>query len=78
MSHPDPMHDPENVLPDEPIYGNEDWQQVMDEQERQEEALQALMAVASKGLTKEAELLAHECGLSGIWKAQLKINERRM
>ena len=54
-----------------------DFQQQLDEQQRQEEALQALMAVASKGLTKEAELLAYECGLGPVWKATVKINERR-
>ncbi len=37
MSHPNPMHDPENVRPEEPIYGNEDWQQAMDEEQRRYE-----------------------------------------
>lgn len=53
-------------------------QQMMDEEQRQQEALQALMNVASKGLSKEAELLAYECGLGNVWKQELKINERRV
>ena len=31
MSSPDPMHDPENMLPDEPIYNSDDWYQQYDE-----------------------------------------------
>lgn len=51
---------------------NADFQQQLDEEQRQQEALQALMNVASRGLTKEAELLAYECGLGQQWKQQLR------
>lgn len=52
-------------------------QQMMDEERRQQEALQALMNVAAKGMKEEAELLAYECGLGRVWKQEVKINERR-
>lgn len=50
-----------------------DFQQQMDEEQRQREALQALMNISAKGLTKEAETLAAECGLLSIWKAPVKV-----
>jgi len=51
-----------------------DYQQMQDEEQRQQEALQALMNIASKGLVNEADLLAAECGLGLVWRQQLRIS----
>ena len=50
-----------------------DFEQQLDDEQRLAETLQALMSVASKGLTKEAELLAYETGVGDIWKQQLRV-----
>lgn len=50
----------------------DDFEQQQDEEQRQQEALQALMNVAAKGLKEEAELLAYESGLGHIWKQTIK------
>ena len=49
-----------------------DFEQQLDDEQRLAETLQALMSVASKGLTKEAELLAYETGVGDIWKQQFQ------
>lgn len=49
-----------------------DFQQQMDEQEREERALQALMNMAAVGLNDEADELAAQCGLWSQWKAPVK------
>lgn len=53
-------------------------QQQEDQERREQETLQALMNVASKGLKEEAELLAYECGLGALWKQHMKPTERRV
>lgn len=50
-----------------------DYQQQMDQQERDERALQALMRIQAAGLTEEADTLAAECGLFSQWKAPVKV-----
>ena len=50
-----------------------DFQQQMDQREREERALQALMRVAAAGMKDEAETLAAECGLLSAWKAPIKV-----
>lgn len=49
-----------------------DFQQQQDEQEREERTMQALLNIAAKGLTEEAEILAAECGLLTQWKAPVR------
>lgn len=49
-----------------------DFEQQQDEEQRQQEALQALMEVAAAGLKEQAELLAYEAGVGSIWKQQLQ------
>lgn len=51
-----------------------DFQQQLDQEQMEQEALQDLMAVASVGLKEEAERLAYLCGLGSIWKQQIRIN----
>lgn len=52
---------------------NHSDQQYLDEQERQQQALQALMDVAAAGLREQAELLAYEAGVGNIWKQQFQL-----
>lgn len=49
-----------------------DYQMQMDQQEREQMTLQALMEVASAGLVNQADLLAAECGLGLVWRQQLR------
>ena len=49
-----------------------DFQQQMDEQEREERALQALMKISAAGLNEEADELAAQCGLLSAWKAPIR------
>ena len=51
-----------------------DFEQQLDEEERQERTLQALMNVAAVGLRNEADFLAAECGVYGIWKQEIRAN----
>jgi len=54
-----------------------DYQQQLDDEEREQEALQALIEVAAAGLTQQAETLAYHCGLAHAWKQQFQPNKRR-
>ena len=49
-----------------------DFQQQMDDEEREQRALQALMRVQAAGLSEEADVLAAECGLLSVWKAPIR------
>lgn len=55
-----------------------DFEQRADEERRQQEVLQALMNIASHGLTKEAALLAYECGVGQVWQQHITITHRRI
>lgn len=48
-------------------------QQRLDEEQRQQEALQALMEIAAAGLREQADLLAYEAGVGNIWKQQFQL-----
>lgn len=50
-----------------------DFSQQLDDQERQEHILQALMKLAAYGLRNEADLFAAECGVWSIWKQQFGV-----
>jgi len=50
-----------------------DFQQGLDELEREEKIMQALMRVAAAGLKDEADTLAAECGLLSVWRAPIKV-----
>lgn len=54
-----------------------DYQQQQDEERQEAEALQALIEVASVGLTQQAEKLAYQCGLGSVWKQHFQVKEKR-
>lgn len=49
-----------------------DYQQQLDDEAREQEALQALIEIAAAGLTRQAETLAYHCGLGQAWKQQFQ------
>jgi len=48
-------------------------EQFLDDQERQERTLQALMNLSAAGLRNEADFFAAECGVWSIWKEQFQL-----
>jgi len=49
-----------------------DYQQPLDDEEREALVLEALMEIAAHGLKDQATLLASECGLSRQWQATIR------
>jgi hypothetical protein len=49
-----------------------DYQQQLEDEEREALILQALMEIAAHGLREQAALLASECGLSKQWQATIR------
>ena len=52
-----------------------DFEQVLDEEERQQRILQALMNLCAAGLRQEADYFAAECGVWSIWKQPMRVHE---
>lgn len=50
-----------------------DFQQQQDMEQREAQAMQALMEIASAGLTDQADILAAECGLLSRWKSPVRV-----
>ena len=51
-----------------------DFEQQIDDEERQERTLQALMNLSAAGLRNEADYFAAECGVWQIWKQQFLVH----
>jgi hypothetical protein len=49
-----------------------DFEQQLDDDERQAKTLQALMNLSAAGLRNEADFFAAECGLWRVWKEQFQ------
>lgn len=49
-----------------------DFQQQIDLEEREALAMQALMDISAAGFTRQADILASECGLAAIWKTPIR------
>jgi len=47
--------------------------QLLDDEERQERTLQALMNLVAAGLRQEADFFAAECGVWNVWKQQFQL-----
>lgn len=54
---------------------NESDQWALDVQEREHEALQALMDISAAGFIEQADTLAHVSGLWAQWKAPVQIRD---
>lgn len=56
-----------------------DFRRQQEDQERlEQQAVQGLMFLAASGHEDEADALAFAGGLYGIWKQQIRINERKV